>query len=188
MVVFGEAHVYSLHCHLHYALVQVHRAVFGEDVDCSRSQEHHWVLELSDDILGYQVRQHLLHLSALGDGRPQLANQVHGQFLLHHVAAFQLALQVAHVLEEENSRLVIVGFFLGFAAELGEAHPHVSCHSFEVGEVDRGFVLAAQELNWLLVGQLFVFGLQSQVAQKHIILECFCELAKGIGPFLDEHL
>lgn len=91
-------------------------------------------------------------------------------------------------MEEENSRLVAVGFFLWFAAELGEAHPHISCHSFQVGEVDRGFVFAREELDRLLVGQLFVLGLQSQVAEKHIILEGLSELANRIGSFLDEHL
>lgn len=164
--VLSQADVYALDCVPHNIQIQFHIAILRENVHCPGPQEHDVILELRDDVLGDELGQDLHDLLALGHRRPQLANQVHGQLLLHRAGhILQLALEIVHVLEKEHSRLVDLSLLVRFAAQLREPYPHVSRHSLQVSEVDRGLVLSRQKLDWFSVGQLLVLGLQSQIVQ-----------------------
>lgn len=128
--VFGEAGVDAFDCLADYLHVQLHRPVLSEDVHSPGPQEHDLIVELGDHVLCNQRGQYVLDLLAAGDGGSQLADQVHGQFFLHRVrVAFQLALNVVHVLEEKGSGFIGLGLPVQFASQLCVSDPHVGCYS-----------------------------------------------------------
>lgn len=171
VVVLGQAKVNSLDGLLQNGGTVGQVAILVENLHGPGSQEHDLVGELGDYVVTNKVGDNLLDFLATVDGHPELADQIHGHFLVQGVGAFQLSLEKVHIIVEKHSNFFALAFAFALAADIGKGNPSVHCHFLQIGVVESGVFLPVHELDGVVIRDFLIFWLQLHESQQDLVLK-----------------